>query len=80
MASQRADAASGSHQANRVVRLAALSDPALVLSYGLVDDAPTVVASPLCLNMFTADARSLDVRPYRGVALADTVVHELKFA
>ncbi|MFF3409543.1 GNAT family N-acetyltransferase [Streptomyces sp. NPDC002742] len=76
--SQRAEPAGGSHQADRVVRLTALSDPALVLSYGPADDAAAAVASALCLNVFTTDAASLDVRPYRGVELAGTVVHELK--
>ncbi|MFF3000732.1 GNAT family N-acetyltransferase [Streptomyces sp. NPDC057950] len=76
--SQRAEPSSGSHQADRVVRLAALSDPALVLSYGPADDAPAAVASALFLNVFTTDAASLDVLSYRGVELAGTAVHELK--
>ncbi|MER5881143.1 GNAT family N-acetyltransferase [Streptomyces sp. NPDC001910] len=77
VASQRADPASGSHQADRIIRLTALSDPALLLSYA-ADDAEMAVKSALRLNVFTADAAVCDVRPYRGVELADTVLHELK--
>ncbi|WP_392676647.1 GNAT family N-acetyltransferase [Streptomyces sp. LN785] len=75
--SQLAEPGSGSHQADRVVRFSELSDPALLLSYSPARDENEAVASPLWLNVFTADP-ALGVRPYRGVDLAGTTVHEIK--
>ncbi|MCX5316118.1 GNAT family N-acetyltransferase [Streptomyces sp. NBC_00154] len=75
--SQRAEPGSGSHQADRVVRFSELSDPALLLSYSPARDENEAVASPLWLNVFTADP-ALGVQPFRGVDLAGTTVHEIK--
>lgn len=65
---------SGSHQADRVVRFAELSDPTLLLSYAPVAGETAAVASPLWLNLFTS-TEDLDVRPFRGAGLAGTSVH-----
>ncbi|MEV7280842.1 GNAT family N-acetyltransferase [Streptomyces sp. NPDC093111] len=71
---QLVEPGSGSHQADRVVRFAELSDPTLLLSYGPVAGEAAAVAAPLWLNLFTS-SEDMDVRPFRGVGLAGTTVH-----
>lgn len=74
---QAVEPGSGSHQADRVVRFTALSDPALLLSYAPAVGEAAAVAAPLWLNVFTS-AEQLDVRPFRAAGLAGTTVHEIR--
>ncbi|MCW7991126.1 acetyltransferase, partial [Streptomyces platensis subsp. clarensis] len=68
---QLVEPGSGSHQADRVIRLVELSDPTLLLSYAPVAGEREAVAAPLWLNLFTSSEEP-DVRPFRGVGLAGT--------
>ncbi|WP_299532059.1 GNAT family N-acetyltransferase [uncultured Streptomyces sp.] len=68
---------SGSHQADRVIRLTELTDPTLLLSYAPAAGEAAAVTAPLHLNLFTP-SEDLDARPYRGVGLADTTVHHVR--
>ncbi|MEW2067526.1 GNAT family N-acetyltransferase [Streptomyces sp. NPDC007346] len=73
---QSVEPGSGSHQADRVVGFAALSDPALLLSYGEAAGEAAAVSAPLLGQLFSA--RDVDVRPFRGAGLAGLTPHEVR--
>ncbi|MFD3412309.1 GNAT family N-acetyltransferase [Streptomyces cyaneofuscatus] len=73
---QLVEPGTGSHQADRVVGFAALSDPALLLSYAAVDGEEAAVSAPLLGNLFSA--REVDPRPFRGAGLAGLTLHEVR--
>jgi GNAT superfamily N-acetyltransferase len=70
------DPTSGSDQADRIVRLNALTDPAFVLAYAPAADGSPQRGSRLRLELFSADP-GIDTRPYTADYLAGTRVHRI---
>ncbi|GAA3828633.1 hypothetical protein GCM10022226_56840 [Sphaerisporangium flaviroseum] len=68
------DAGSGSDQADRIVGLSALTDPALVLAYAPGDDGAPQRGPALRAEVFTSADR-LDVRPYSPHHLTGVRLH-----
>ncbi|MET8155508.1 GNAT family N-acetyltransferase [Sphaerisporangium sp. NPDC005289] len=70
------DPGSGSDQADRIVRLSALTDPSFVLSYAAGDDGRPRRGPALRLEVF-GSTQEPDLRPYAAGFLAEVRAHRL---
>ncbi|WP_433381289.1 GNAT family N-acetyltransferase [Streptosporangium sp. CA-115845] len=71
------DPESGSDQADRIVNLAALTDPSFVLAYAIGPDGRPERGAALRLEMFSS-IEGLDLRPYSPAYLTGVRVHHLR--
>ncbi|MET0134679.1 MAG: GNAT family N-acetyltransferase [Kibdelosporangium sp.] len=70
------DPTSGSDQADRIVRLGALTDPTFVLAYAPAPGGSPQRGARLRLELFSSDA-NIDTRPYTADYLAGTRIHRI---
>lgn len=70
---------SGSHQADRVVGFAELTDPTLLLAYAAVEGEAAALSAPLSVNLYTP-SDDLDARPYQSRKATGATVRTVRSA